>query len=375
MSLPTHRDEYPIFRHSIYLNSCSLGALSVRARQRVNEYLDLWETRGAAAWYDVWWAALAELRTRYGRVINAREGEVALHPSISSALTVVGASLDYSKRNKVIVTSLDFPTIGYQWLARQDVGIEVVILESPDEITVPLDMYERAIDERTAIVATSHVFYTSGAIQPARAIAELAHRKGALCLIDGYQAAGQIPVDVKMMGADFYCAGGLKWLMGGAGVAFLYASPEITRDLYPHATGWFAHRDQFKFDIRSLEFHDDARRLEMGTPPLLPVYAQLGGLEIWEEMGAEMVRDRTQILTEDCIETLWAAGIKPKVAASPNDRAAIIMIPARDPHAEVARLAQAHFVTDARPGHVRVSPYFYNVPDDYRAMIAHLTRG
>jgi selenocysteine lyase/cysteine desulfurase len=163
--------------------------------------------------------------------------------------------------------------------------------------------------------------------------------------------------------------------MGGAGVAFLYASPGITKDLYPHATGWFAHRDQFKFDIRSLEFHDDARRLEMGTPPLLPVYAQLGGLEIWEEMGVERVRARTQALTEDCIEMLQAAGFQPRVASSPNDRAAIIMIPAEDPHAEVARLAQAHFVTDARPGHVRVSPYFYNVPDDYRAMIAHLTRG
>jgi selenocysteine lyase/cysteine desulfurase len=341
----------------------------------VNEHLDLWENRGAAAWYDVWWAALAELRTRYGRVINAHEGEIALHPNISSTLTVVAESLDYGKRNKVIVTSLDFPTIAYQWLARQDTGVEVVVLDSPDGITVPLEMYERAIDDRTAIVATSHVFFTSGAIQNARAIAELAHRKGALCLIDGYQAAGQIPVDVQAMGADFYCAGGLKWLMGGAGVAFLYASPGITKDLYPHATGWFAHRDQFKFDIRSLEFHDDARRLEMGTPPLLPVYAQLGGLEIWEEMGVERVRARTQALTEDCIEMLRAAGFKPRVASSPNDRAAIIMIPAEDPHAEVARLAQAHFVTDARPGHVRVSPYFYNVPDDYRAMIAHLTRG
>jgi kynureninase len=375
MSLPTCRDEYPIFRHSIYLNSCSLGALSVRARRRVNEHLDLWENRGAAAWYDVWWAALAELRTRYGRVISAAEGEIALHPNISSALTVVAESLDYGKRNKVIVTSLDFPTIAYQWLARQDTGVEVVVLDSPDGITIPLEMYERAIDDRTAMVATSHVFFTSGAIQNAKAIAELAHRRGALCLIDGYQAAGQIPVDVQAMGADFYCAGGLKWLMGGAGVAFLYASPGITRDLYPHATGWFAHRDQFKFDIRSLEFHDDARRLEMGTPPLLPVYAQLGGLEIWEEMGVERVRARTQALTEDCIEMLQAAGFKPRVASSPNDRAAIIMIPAEDPHAEVARLAQAHFVTDARPGHVRVSPYFYNVPDDYRAMIAHLTRG
>ena len=375
MPAPSFRDEYPIFRHSIYLNSCSLGALSMRARRKVNEYLDLWENRGAAAWYDVWWAALAELRERYGRVIGAGKGEIALHPHISSALTAVGESLDYSKRNKVIVTSLDFPTIAYQWLAKRDQGVEVVILESPDATRVPLERYERAMDDRTAIVATSHVFFTSGAIQDVQGIAALAHRKGALCLVDGYQAAGQIPVDVKQLGVDFYCAGGLKWLMGGTGVAFLYASPDVTPSLYPHATGWFAHREQFRFDTRSLEFHEDARRLESGTPPLLPVYAQLGGLEIWEELGAAEVRRRTQALTEDLIEQARAAGLRPRVAPAPEVRTAIVMLPFDDPHAAVARLAEAHFVTDARPGHVRVSPYFYNVPDDHRALIRHLTRG
>lgn len=369
----TFRDEFPIFRHSVYLNSCSLGALGVRARARVNEYLDLWENRGAAAWYDVWWAALEDLRTRYGRLVGAGPGEIALHAHISSALSVVGGALDYSKRNKVIVTSLDFPTIGYQWLARQRSGVEVVILESPDETRVPLEAFERAIDDRTAMVATSHVFFTSGAIQDARAIAELAHRRGALCLIDGYQAAGQIPVDVKSLGVDFYCAGGLKWLMGGTGIAFLYSAPSVTPDVYPQATGWFAHKEQFRFDTRALEFHDDARRLETGTPPLMPVYAQRGGLEILEELGAEAVRRRTSELTEDLIEIARARGLRPKVAPFAAERSAIVMLPSGDPHGDVARLARAGFVTDARPGHVRVSPYFYNVRDDHRALIEHLT--
>lgn len=371
----TYREEFPIFRRSIYLNSCSLGALSLRTRARINEYLDLWEARGAAAWYDVWWAALEDLRTRYGRIVGAGAGEIALHPSISSALSVVGESLDYGKRNRVIVTTLDFPTIAYQWLAKVRSGVEVVVLESPDETRVPLELYERAVDDRTAIVATSHVFFTSGAIQDVRAIAEIAHRKGALCLIDGYQAAGQIPVDVKSLGVDFYCSGGLKWLLGGTGVAFLYSSPTITPDLYPQATGWFAHREQFRFDTRRLEFHEDARKLEMGTPPLMPVYAQRGALEILEELGIAAVRRRTSELTEDLIELARAAGLRPKVAPSAAERSAIVMLPSDDPHRDVARLAKAGIVTDARPGHVRVSPYFYNVPDDHRAMIEQLTRG
>ncbi len=371
----SHRDEFPIFQHSVYLNSCSLGALSRRARARVDEYLDLWENRGAAAWYDVWWAALDELRGAYGRIVGAPGSEIALHPSISSALTAVGESLDYGKRPKVIVTSLDFPTIAYQWLAKAARGVEVVVLESPDDTRIPLEMYERAVDDRTAIVATSHVFFTSGAIQDVAAIAGIAHRHGALALVDGYQAAGQIPVDVKALGVDFYCAGGLKWLLGGTGVAFLYASPELTPNLEPEATGWFAHREQFRFDPRSLEFHADARRFEAGTPPLMPVYAQLGGLEIVEALGRAEIRRLTMALTEDLIEQARAAGLRPKVAPDPAERSAIVMLPSTDPHRDVTRLADAHIVTDARPGHVRISPYFYNVRDDHRAAIEQLTRG
>ncbi len=369
-----YRDEFPIFRHSTYLNSCSLGALSGRARAKVNEYLDLWETRGAAAWYDVWWASLDELRTRYGRVVGAPGSEIALHPNISSALTAVGESLDYSKRPRVVVTSLDFPTIAYQWLAKAARGVEVVVIESPDDTRVPLELIERAVDDRTAIIATSHVFFTSGAIQDAKAIAGIAHRRGALALIDGYQAAGQIPVDVKALGVDFYCAGGLKWLLGGTGVAFLYAAPHLTPASFPQATGWFSHREQFRFDPRSLEFHDDARRFEAGTPPLLPVYAQLGGLDILEALGSAEIRRRTMELTEDLIECAWAAGLRPKVAPDAAERTAIVMLPSDDPHRDVKRLADAHIVTDARPGHVRVSPYFYNVRDDHRAAIERLTR-
>src|SRR5204863_9095965 len=160
-----YRAEFPIFRRSIYLNSCSLGALSLRSRARVNEGLDLWETRGASAWYEIWWGALAELRSRYARLIGAAEGSVALHPNISAGLTAVAESLDYRRRPKVVVTSLDFPTVAYQWLARAAEGIEVTIVQSPDGIGVPIEALARAVDERTALVATSHVVFTRRAIQ------------------------------------------------------------------------------------------------------------------------------------------------------------------------------------------------------------------
>src|SRR5689334_3231424 len=144
LGLAKYRGEFPIFRDSVYLNTCSLGPLGERSRRKVAEFLDLWQTRGASAWYDVWWEALGELRARYGRVINAPAGDIALAPSISVALSAVAESLDYTRRPKVVITSLDFPTVAYQWLAKRPHGVEVVVVESPDQITVPVEEIGRA---------------------------------------------------------------------------------------------------------------------------------------------------------------------------------------------------------------------------------------
>lgn len=369
------RAEFPIFERCTYLNSCSLGPLSRRSRARVQECLDTWEARGASAWYDTWWGALDELRRRYARLLHAPAGSIALHPNVSSALGVVASALEHRTRPRVVVTSLDFPTLNYQWLARQANGVEVEVLESPDGVGVPLEMFERAVDVRTGLVATSHVYFTSGAIQEVQALAAVAHRAGALCLVDGYHAAGQLPVDVSALDVDFYLGGGLKWLLGGAGVAYLYARPALIPELQPATTGWFAHRDQFRFDPRTLALHDDARRLEAGTPAMMPVYAQLGGLDVIEEVGVPAIRAATAALTEDLIERAREAGLAPRAAARAEDRSGIVMLPSADPARAVNRLAEAGFIVDARPGHVRVSPYFYNLPDDHRALLECLIHG
>jgi kynureninase len=367
--LARYRDEFPVFRHTRYLNSCSLGALSGRARAAHAEYLDQWEHRGAAAWYDTWLPAIERLRAGYARVIGAMPEDVSLHSSISSTLSVVAESLDYRLRPKVVTTSLDFPTVAYQWLAKASRGVEVEIVDSPDGTIVPLERLAAAIDGRTALVATSHVFFTSGAIQDLSALGALARAHGALLLVDGYQAAGQLPVDVRALGVDFYCAGGLKWLLGGSGIAFLYVRPGLRERLEPGITGWFAHAAPFRFDPHVLERADDARRFDLGTPSVAAVYAQLAGLSIIEEIGIPVIREATRALTEDLIGLAETLGLRPRVAARPEDRSGIVMLPRRDAGADVRRLAAQGFIVDARPGHVRVSPYFYNTPSDHRALV------
>src|SRR5256886_2514926 len=358
-ALARYRGEFPIFRDGIYLNTCSLGALGERTRRRVAQFLDVWQRRGDAAWYDVWWAALGELRARYGRVVNAAPAEIALAPSISVALSAVAEALDYTRRPRVVVTSLDFPTVAYQWLAKRPRGVELVVVESPDRVSVPVEAIARAVDERTALVATSHVYFTSGAIQDIKAVAEVAHRRGALTLVDAYQAVGQIPVDVKAAGVDFLTAGGLKWLLGGPGIVFLYAREELARRLAPQIAGWFGHKNQFAFDPRALELDEDARRFELGTPSLAAVYAQLGGLEYIEEIGVPAIQRATPALTEDLIGPARELGFRPRVAPRAEERSAIVMLPAVDPAGGGRHPAPAGPVADPRPGGARLPSFFY----------------
>lgn len=367
--LTRYRAEFPIFRDRVYLNTCSLGALGDRTRRKVAEFLDVWQTRGAAAWYDTWWEALGALRQGYARVVGAAAAEVALAPSVSVAVATVASALDYRKRPRVVVTSLDFPTVAYQWLAKRPLGVEVIVVESPDQVTVPVEAIARAVDERTALVATSHVCFTSGAVQDLAAVAEAAHRKGALCLIDAYQSVGQVAVDVRATGVDFLIGGGLKWLLGGPGIVFCYVREALAPRLAPTVAGWFGHREQFAFEPRELSFHDDARRFELGTPSLAAVHAQLGGLEYIEEIGVPTIRAVTSALTEDLVARAIDLGLRPKVAPTSETRSGIVMLPAADPAAVVRALAAEGIVADARPGHVRLSPFFYNVQEDHVAAL------
>jgi kynureninase len=367
--LESYRAEFPILRKKIYLNTVSLGALSRRSIQATQEFLDLWAARGASAWYDTWMAKLQALRTQFARLIGAGPHEIALAPSVSVALSAVASALDYSKRKKVVLTELDFPTDAYQWQVKARQGVRVQLLPTDDRIRIPLERFEQAIDRETALVVTSRVFFTSGYIQDVKTIAEMAHAQGAYLFIDDYQGTGQLPLDVKESGVDFLVSGGLKWLLGGPGIAFLYARDELIGQLEPTITGWFGAANQFDFDIHRFEFQHDARRFELGTPALAPVYAASAGLSIIEEVGPVAIRERSRWLTTDLIERAHERGWKLRSSEREDERAAIVMIEMADPAKGVQALAREGIIVDYRPGALRVSPYFYNTIEENEAVI------
>lgn len=356
------RREFPILHTHTYLNSCSLGALSNRAEDRLGEFLELWHTMGASAWYEHWLGRLAELRQRVEGLLGAGAGEVALSPSTSVALASFTESLDFEKRPRVVIADLDFPTLGHQFQVKPEV--ELVVVRSRDGIGVMPEQFAEAVDERTALLATSHVFYATGFRQDLQALGRIAREAGALSLIDGYQGAGQIEVDVAAAGIDAYTTGPLKWLLGGPGLSYLWVRPELIGELEPRITSWFAARDQFEFGLEGFEFHADARRFEMGTPALPTVHTALGGQEILDELGMDVVEARNRSLTRRLEAGLEARGFRLRAAPDKASRTAIVIVEhPRAPEA-VEALARDGVIVDHRPGCVRVSPHVYNTTEE-----------
>jgi len=351
------RAEFPILSRKTYLNSCSLGALSTRAETYLDDFRERWHDMGASAWYEHWLGRVEDLRNRVARFWGSETEEVALLPSTSAALSVLAESVAPNDRNRVVCTELDFPTLVYQWAVKPDV--ELVVLESRDGVGVSLEQFTEAVDERTLFLATSHVFFTTGAIQDIGALAAIAHDAGAWCLVDGYQGVGQVPLDLSASGVDFYTGGPLKWLCGGPGLAYLYVRGDLIESLRPRITSWFATEGQFDFDPRGFRYRSDARRFELGTPALPTVHTALGGQEIIDEVGIDAVVERNRSLTSHLVGRCEEAGFELRLAP-PEHRSAIVMIRHADPAGAVRHLASHGVIVDHRPGFVRVSPHFYN---------------
>src|SRR6266496_5011922 len=367
--LIAYRSQFPILQRKTYLNSCSLGALSLRSMHGISQFMELWNEWGAHAWYEIWLGEITSVRRKFASIIGAQPHEVAIAPSVSAALSSIATALDYSKRNNVVMADMDFPTLAYQWLVKERLGVECRFVESPDHIYTPPELFERQVDDRTALVATSRVFFTSGYIQDVRAVADVAHKHGAYVLIDDYQGTGQIPINVIKMDIDFLVTGTLKWLMGGPGLAFVYIREGLLSQLEPTIAGWFGHRDQFQFKTREFAFRPEATRVEMGTPAVPTIYTANGGLEIVQEISVERICERTRYLTNDLIAQAREHGWKVRAPLEPERRSSIVMLEIDRPEEVVKALIARNIITDSRPGLLRVSPYFYNTIEENTLVI------
>jgi kynureninase len=318
-------------------------------------------------WFEDIFPRMAALKRAFAALAGCDADEVAITTNISIALSTIASALDLSgDRRRIVLSELDFPTDGHVWLAwAAKTGAEIAWLRSPDGLTIPLEVYEDAIDERTAVVMVNRVLYRSSAIVDAVAVCAMARERGALSFVDDYHGLGIVPLDLHGLGCDLYTAGTLKWMCGGPGMAFLYVRRDVLPSLEPAVTGWFATQDPFAFDTEHLVYHPTARRLEHGTPPAPVFFLAQGGIDIISEVGVDRIRARQGELTDHVIARSDEAGL---AVRTPRDRAArggVVNVQVGEDAAAICHELLARDVcTDYRADGLRISPHFFNTEDD-----------
>ncbi len=368
------RGEFPIFEHTTYLNSCSQGALSRRVRRAYEEYLDGWDAHGAA--WEHWVERTEAARAAFARLLRAQPGEVAVTTSVSQAVSAVVSALPFERRRRtrIVISEYEFPTVGQIAHAQELRGAEVVHVRPQADGSIPPERFAEAIDERTALVCCTTVSYRSGHRHDVAEIARLAHERGAYLLADSYQAVGALDLDAGALGADFITGGTVKYLLGSAGLGFLYVRRALIAELVPTQTGWFADEDIFRMDISDYSPAGDARRFESGTPPVPNIYAGLAGMSIVEEAGTAAIARHVAALASRLIDGLDELGAQVVTPRSPHHRGPLVCVRSSDADALVRELAEERISCSCRDGNLRVSFHLYNVDEDVDRLLAALAR-
>jgi selenocysteine lyase/cysteine desulfurase len=367
------RHRFPIFERRIYINSCSQGALSDAVRAAYDRYLEDWDEHGAP--WEYWVGQLEAARRSVAGLIGASEDELAVTTSVSAGLSAVASGLRFDQgRSKVLVSDFEFPTVGQIWHAQERRGAVVEHVPAEPDGTIPLERFEAAIDEQTALVAVTHVCFRNGSRIDVKGVAEIAHERGALVFLDGYQAVGSLPVDVRELDCDFLAAGVLKYLLGSAGVGFLYCRGELVGQIAPTATGWFADRDIFQMDIRDYSPAPTARRFESGTPPVPSIYAGIAGIELMREIGIAETEAHVRELNSLLWEGLDELGARVVTPRAPEQHGALVCVASSDAEGLVGELGNEGVVTSSRDGNLRISPHCYNTAEDLRTVLELLAQ-
>ena len=316
-SLLAYRDRFPILGDCTYLINHSLAAMPAAAEDRLLEYARMWRERGIRAWGEGWWEMPVTVGDQIGRIIGAPPGSTVMHQNVTVAeMVVLSCFREPGARNRVVYEEANFPSVRYLYQAQPD--LEVVAVEDDAAIV-------DAIDERTMLVPVSHVLFKNAEIQDVGPIIRRAHEAGAYVVLDCYQSAGVVPLDVRELDVDFAVGGSVKWLCGGPGAGWLYVRPDLAERLEPTFVGWQGHARPFAFEPE-LEYADGARRFLTGTPNVPALYAATAGYDVIEEVGVERIRKRSLALTQLLIDLLEAAGFEIGSPREPKRRGGTVLV-------------------------------------------------
>jgi selenocysteine lyase/cysteine desulfurase len=362
-NLETLRNRFPVLSRKTYLNSGSYCALADSVRDAINAYMD--DRLLVGADWDVWVMKNEAVRAYVAQLLNASPDEIAVTASASAGINALASAMRFDgPRKKIVVSDFEFPTSAQIWHAQEPCGARVVHVPVASDGYIPTENFAKIIDEQTQLVAITQVCFRNGARLDVPGIVRLARAKGARVLLDCYQGVGTLDIDVRKLDVDFAVGGMLKYLLGTAGIGFLYVRDRLIQDLVPTNSGWFAQEKITAMDITANRPSPTARRFEAGTPAVVNCYASEAGLKLILEAGVEAIEERIRKLTRRCLNGLAAIDWQ---AVTPNDdskRGPMVAIPAQNPAKLVASLAEQDIVTSFRDSNIRATIHFYNSEDD-----------
>lgn len=365
----TLRREFPLLTRKTYLNSGSYCALANDVKAAFEQYME--DRLLVGANWDVWVTKNEAVRELTAKLLRAQPEEIAVTASVSAGLNALSSALDFSgTRNKVVVSDFEFPTNAQIWHAQEPRGAQVVHVPVAQDGYIPAEHFERIIDDQTQLVAITHVCFRNGAKLDIPAITRIAHARGAKVLLDCYQAVGTVDIDVGKLDVDFAVGGMLKYLLGTAGIGFLYVRKAFVDSLLPTNSGWFAQDNIGAMDITANRPAHTARRFEAGTPAVVNCYASEAGLRIMLGVGTSAIEKRVQMLTRRCMERLNDIGWPSITPIQDERRGATVAIPSRDSAGLTKALMDRDIVTSFRNENLRASWHFYNNEDDIDSFIA-----
>src|SRR6266700_297965 len=361
-----YRAEFPILERTTYMISNSLGAMPRGVYDLVHSYCDTWATSGVRAWEEKWWMMSREIGDELGAIMNAPAGSVSTLLNVTSCQAVVASCFDFSgRRNKVVYSDMNFPSVMYFWEAQRSRGARVQMVKTDDGVHVPTERLLEAIDDETLLVPISHVVFRSSYIKDVKAIVEKAHRVGAHVVLDAFQSLGNVPLDVQALNVDFATGGVLKWLCGGPGTSYLYVRPDLGTQLEPGLTGWFAHENPFAFEIGPTHYGEPPYRFMQGTSNVPGYYTALPGLKIIREVGVGRIREKSKKMTARLIELADQRGWRVNAPRDPEQRGGTVAIDMPNSKDVCQELLRRDVLVDWRPrAGVRFSPHFYNTMEE-----------
>jgi kynureninase len=339
--------------------SHSLGPMPRRAEERLEEFARMWRDRGIRAWAEGWWASSFRVGDQVGRIIGAPPGATVMHQNVSIAEAVVLSAFRPvdPARNRIVYERGSFPSVRYLYQAQPD--LEIVVCEDESEVVA-------AIDERTLLVPISHVLYKLGEIQDVARIVARAHEAGACVVLDCYQSAGIVPLDVTALGVDFAVGGSVKWLCGGPGNAWLYVRPDLAERLEPKVTGWQAHAQPFAF-AEEMEYAAGAARFLTGTPNPAAHYAATAGYDLVEAIGIDRIREHSLRQTDLLLQLADERGFAIHTPRDHARRGGTVTLEVPEYPAVHAELEARAILCDFRPdAGIRLGPHFFTTEDEVR---------